>query len=153
MKTTTELASSVADAVNSSLGLSEGPTDDWLEKFASLFLAAYTEQQEPALKGVDTEWLTSVLRYAEKNPDYFPEIADGKYSVCGEDAEFISTLYDAPPLPAIPAPVVPDGMVLVPRELSDKASDLLGDTYGHPPRGWKITYTRILAMIAAGEKS
>lgn len=46
MKTTTELASSVADAVNSSLGLSEGPTDDWLEKFASLFLAASQAREQ-----------------------------------------------------------------------------------------------------------
>lgn len=105
----------------------------WSNRIHKAFLAAYTKQQEPVAEVLKPdEWTPSYVRWIGA----FPCVTVG------------TKLYAAPPLPAIPA-----HLCVVPRELSDKTSDLLGDTYGHPPRGWKITYARILAMIAAGEKS
>ncbi len=38
---------------------------------------------------VDADWLYSVLRYADKNPDTFPEVAEGKITLEGSDAQII----------------------------------------------------------------
>jgi len=46
-------------------------------------------------------------------------------------------------------PAIPEGMVLVPKELSGEINVRLGDKYGYPPYGWKATYKLIIAMIAA----
>jgi hypothetical protein len=49
-------------------------------------------------------------------------------------------------------PTVNGGYVLVPEELSDEINVALGDKYGYPPYGWKSTYRRIIAMLAAAKK-
>jgi hypothetical protein len=51
--------------------------------------------EEPHFKDVDVEWLRSVLRHADKNPDYFPEVQAGKYTLDGDSAEVIAELYAA----------------------------------------------------------
>lgn len=56
------------------------------------------------------------------------------------------------PLYATPQPAIPEGWQLVPVEMSDETNIALGDKYGYPPYGWKATYRRILAMLAAAPK-
>lgn len=63
----------------------------WLTAIAAV------KEGGPMFEGVDTEWLYSVLRHADKNPDYFPDIAAGKRPIYQEEAELFNTpLYKLP---------------------------------------------------------
>ena len=139
MKSIEELALKVADQVQFST--SKPFTCDQIVDFAIRFLAAYTEQQEPAcyiVKGDSPEG--AAYGYSASYPEAVHEhINDTIQRLVDEDL--------TPPVmhcvPLFAAPVVPADMVLVPREPTEA---MIGNEWNRDMLAgiWR-------AMIAAGE--
>lgn len=65
---------------------------------ASGKMIAEQEKQEPVAWPVDRNWFYSVLRYAEKNPDCFDEVAPDCVSLDSCDADTVIDALNAAPV-------------------------------------------------------
>lgn len=135
-----ELALKVADELNEmkhkgkSFAARDAVIDDYAIRFATRFLAAYTEQQEPVIH--------------EGRP--YREWYSRKISECGDPNDLPSgARYAAPPLPAIPA-----HLCVVPREPTKEmvaASWYAAGSVRFGDGQEKYIAVAWQAMIAAGE--
>lgn len=74
---------------------------------------------------VDADWLYSVLRYADKNPDQFPDAAEDKITLDTDDVQIIIDALNKPDLTARIAELEAENARL--RDERDTAHQLLVD--------------------------
>jgi hypothetical protein len=107
MSNTTELLRRVLEAWD--LKAKAGEAAKTFEDIRA-FLAAEPEA-EPVAWPVDREWLRTVLRFAEKNPDYFYDVEPGFISLDSGDTDTIITALNKSAEPAIRKPMTHEEIV------------------------------------------